>query len=337
MVVQFSDVPKLGNIFFTYKLENEEMHFSPEEVNTASEDKSTKSPFPFKGDNGIPQYFLPRAYQSEFYSRSVLGYQNNNHQYLDDAVLQTELQPIQNVTNHLNDTDIRDDTDLLTRSVNMSKSRRYHPIAPVHQFPKAKNEKQSSSNTSSYTSSRDYFTDADESEHHSDTSIGDFSDDKYYKESEERGITDQDQIIENLLSLSNQVKQCSDGFHAMKNRLNEIETTFSEKLKRLSKSNEMEVDRVEKELQTSYRMSSSPSLTSGVSSENELVLNVSNLEENFDKIQSYEARRLANKRTSGDQRRLSQLSVHFPNEDDIDIPHQPFLRLIPYYFTSWEV
>ena len=53
---------------------------------------------------------------------------------------------------------------------------------------------------------------------------------------------------------------------------------------------------VEKELQTSYRMSSSPSLTSGVSSENELVLNVSNLEENFDKIQSYEARRLANKR-----------------------------------------
>ena len=40
---------------------------------------------------------------------------------------------------------------------------------------------------------------------------------------------------------------------------------------------------MEKELQTSYRMSSSPSLTSGVSSENELVLNVSNLEENFDK------------------------------------------------------
>ena len=194
MVVQFSDVPKLGNIFFTYKLENEEMHFSPEEVNAASEDKSTKSPFPFKGDNGIPQYFLPRAYQSEFYSRSVHGYQNNNHQYLDDAVLQTELQPIQNVTNHLHDTDIRDDTDLLTRSVNMSKSRRYHPIAPVHQSPKAKNEKQSSSNTSSYTSSRDYFTDADDSEHHSDTSIGDFSDDKYYKESEERGITDQDQV-----------------------------------------------------------------------------------------------------------------------------------------------
>ena len=88
--------------------------------------------------------------------------------------------------------------------------------------------------------------------------------------------------------------------------------------------------------------------------EKELILNVSNLEDNFDKIVSYERRRAEEKyrwrheikfidywslfvRASHDQHRLSQLSLYFPDEDDINIPHLPNknMRFIPYHLPSW--
>ena len=82
----------------------------------------------------------------------------------------------------------------------------------------------------------------------------------------------------------------------------------------------------------------------------ELILNVANLEKNFERVKSYEAKALEKRffkssemeiywayficSSSQDQLRLSQLSLHFPDEDDIEVPHLP-MRLIPYHLPTW--
>ena len=78
-------------------------------------------------------------------------------------------------------------------------------------------------------------------------------------------------------------------------------------------------------------MSSSPV----TKTEEELVLSVANLEDNYHKVKSYEAM-IEELKKSNDQRRLSQLSQHFPDEDDIPVPRgSNKIRLIPYHLPLW--
>ena len=60
MGAEDSDVD-VGNVFFTYKIDDEERHLSPEEIVAEGEPLKNKI-YPFIGSNGVPQYFNTSAF-----------------------------------------------------------------------------------------------------------------------------------------------------------------------------------------------------------------------------------------------------------------------------------
>ena len=60
MGAEDSDVD-VGNVFFTYKVDDEERHLSPEEIVAEGGPLKNKI-YPFIGSNGVPQYFNTSAF-----------------------------------------------------------------------------------------------------------------------------------------------------------------------------------------------------------------------------------------------------------------------------------
>lgn len=189
---------ELEDVFFTYRKNGEEeQHLSPEEV-VAEADERKKNPYPFIGQNGVPQHYVTRLEPGIYLRPGNLKLKQS------EARIKDQQQKLS-----------KENRDPNSYGQLPFRGKRRGSLARVHKLQRTPSPVIQEDATKGLN--------------------GDQRMNEKFVEGNQGSMSEatNDLILQTLMTLGSQIQNCSEGFNEIKNRLHHVETSFTQNLNEL--------------------------------------------------------------------------------------------------------